>query len=81
VLVSLVIDIDTSFYFSSITYPLSSALESLDEDTLSKLTITNINNNLINNQTVSQDLESSSSDPLAIGETTFFLDTLATTQR
>jgi hypothetical protein len=72
-------DIDTSPYSSPITYPLSSALEGLDEDALPKLTLTNTNNNLTNNQTVSQDLEGPSSDPLAMGETTPFLGTRATT--
>jgi hypothetical protein len=74
-------DIDTSPYLSPIIHPLSSTIEGLDEDALPRLTSTIISNNTTNNQTLSQDLEGPSSDPLAMGETTLFLGTRTTTQR
>jgi hypothetical protein len=74
-------DIDSSPYSSPTIYPLSSALEGLDEGALPRLTLTNTNTNPTSNQTNSQDLEGPSSDPLAMGENTPFPGTRATTQR
>jgi hypothetical protein len=70
-------DIDSDLYSSPIIYPLSSTLESLDKDTLPRLTLTSINNVTINNQSFSQDLEGPSSDPLAMSDNFFLIDAQA----
>jgi hypothetical protein len=71
-------DIDIDLYFSSIIYPLSSALDGLDERVLPQLTPTSIKNTTINNETSSRDLEGPSSDPLAMRENFSFIDARAT---
>jgi hypothetical protein len=73
----LAIDIDIDLYFFSIIYSLLSTLDSLDESILSQLTSTSIKNTMINNETFSRDLESPSSNSLAIGENFSFIRTRA----
>jgi hypothetical protein len=74
----LAMDIDIDLYSSSIIYPLSSALDSLDEGILPQLTPTSIRNTTINNETSSRDLEGPSSDPLAMRENFSFIGARAT---